>query len=127
MIRKPEEPPDWSSTFEGPNLENKWTTMGVIHHWDSGVLTITLDGEESKSCCLDSSEWLRLLNVLLAFRQMRNWIDSQKDDADSNEINDKLKLFQEMGLKDKTLLRAVFNTFDSRLPKNFIRPDDDPD
>jgi hypothetical protein len=66
---------DWHNTFEGENFDGKPTGLTVVHHLDSGGLSIIIDGEEEKACYLKSSEWLILSNFLMSNGKVRDWID----------------------------------------------------
>ena len=102
-----EEIEDWHSTFEGVNFDDKPTVLTVVHHLDSGHLSIVFDGAEEKTCYLNSDEWFSLLNFLLTNAKMRNWIDQRKEEKASKEIIRRLELFKQMGLEGRDLLQAA--------------------
>jgi hypothetical protein len=98
---------DWHSSFDGVNFDGKPTDLSIIHHLDSGSLTITIDGSEEKTCCLGPDEWLRLANFLLTNQNLKGWIDRRKEEEESKEIMRRLELFEQVGLEGKDLLRAA--------------------
>ena len=98
---------DWHSSFDGVNFDGKPTDLTIVHHLDSGALTVTIGGAEEKTCYLECDEWLTLVDFLLANRSLRGWIDRRKEEQRSKEIVRRLELFKQMGLEGKDLLRAA--------------------
>lgn len=102
-----EEIDDWHVTFEGVNFDDKPIGLTVVHHLDSGGLSIIIDGAEEKTCYLNSGEWLTLANFLVSNAKVRGWIDQQREKAKDAEILRRLELFAQMGLQGRALLEAT--------------------
>ena len=97
------ENPFFDITFENENLDEP-TELTLMHHLDSGGLSIVLNGTEAY---FNPDEWLMLLNWLQTAHGFRDWIDERKQKEASAEFRNRLKLFEQAGLQGLELVAAA--------------------